>query len=245
MDCSNARLLLAFARPRANELPHSDAAELRHHLDTCTECATHAGGERRTDEHLGRAVRDVPLPTGLKNRLLDRLNRQRGLAHRRWAAAAAGLSVAAALLLGFALWAFLTGPPPVPVDIAVLGETVAVKTSNPTPEWVEQWFAQTHRVSLVAPRTFGQHQLDYTLLMDYDLVTLPNGRPAPKLLFVRGKERLVVYVLATRQFTPTGTEEESLGWTAQLHEAPEGPFNFLIFFTGRDLGLFCQRPPAG
>jgi RNA polymerase sigma-70 factor (ECF subfamily) len=38
MDCSNARLP-CLPSPVPNGLPHPEAAELRHHLDSCTECA--------------------------------------------------------------------------------------------------------------------------------------------------------------------------------------------------------------
>jgi hypothetical protein len=243
MDCSNARLLLAFARPRANELPHPEAAELRHHLDTCTECAAHASAERRADDHLGRAVRDVPMPNGLKGRLLERLKAERGPARRRWVARVAGVAgVAAALLLGVGLWALLSRGRPTTVDLAVWQGQVANKTSN-DPNWIEQWFQDTHGVVMATPRS-----LDYSLLVSYDLVTLPDGKQVPKLLFVRGQHRLVVYVLDSRQFSvPDRPVEESLQWTGRVIFDDDKPFTYLLFNTGgREVWRhFCpQGPPA-
>lgn len=245
MDCRTARLLFEFARPRANELPHPEAAELRHHLDACPECSALAAVERRTDHHLARAMRDVPVPVGLRNRLLERLKADSVPTRSRWLLrTVATVGVAAALLLGVGLWAMLARSQPTRLDIAGLQGLLAAKTTNPNADWVEAWFQDTHGVVMVAPRAFGQNPLDYSLLLDYDLVTLPNGRLVPKLVFVSGKERLVVYVLSDRQFRVVGTEEESLGWKSEMFDAEDAPFTHLLFYTGGRLSRFCLHRPA-
>src|SRR5207248_1436745 len=77
MDCKTARYLLNFNRATGHDLDAADKAALDAHLAECPECDCAARGERQFDEHLGRAIRDVPVPHGLKERLLTRLRRQR------------------------------------------------------------------------------------------------------------------------------------------------------------------------
>ena len=65
MDCRTARHLLDYARPRVPELDRPDQEALDGHLAVCPECDALARAERQFDEHLGQAVRDVPVPQGL------------------------------------------------------------------------------------------------------------------------------------------------------------------------------------
>ena len=50
--------------------PTSDEeAELRAHLEQCSACNTQAMNANRLDQHLGRAMRAVEVPVGMKGRL--------------------------------------------------------------------------------------------------------------------------------------------------------------------------------
>ena len=106
MDCNHARLLLEVAHPVATELEAPERKALAAHLADCPECGTWAEAERRADEKIGAAVRDVTVPEGLKQGIVRRLNAERDAFYRRWLVRAAG--VAAALLLtvwvGYAAW---------------------------------------------------------------------------------------------------------------------------------------------
>ncbi len=106
MDCNTARLLLDFARPRPRELEAEEAGALEGHLDRCSECHGLADGQRRLDERLGQAMRQVEVPAGLHEQLLARLESERGEWHRRRFAHTARIAVAAAavLVLGWAGW---------------------------------------------------------------------------------------------------------------------------------------------
>src|SRR5262249_14246403 len=83
MDCKTARLLLDFARPQARELEPDEAGALETHLDRCADCHDLARGERRLDEHLGKVMRQVEVPAGLRDQLLVRLESNRGDWYRR------------------------------------------------------------------------------------------------------------------------------------------------------------------
>jgi anti-sigma factor RsiW len=116
MDCRTARLLLELSRPRAAELEASEAKALDGHLADCPDCAALAEAEGRADAALGRAMRDVPLPPGLRDRLLGRLEAQRRTWRRR--RVFRGLAAAAAVLLVIGLGWYWQTPRRLEVDLA-------------------------------------------------------------------------------------------------------------------------------
>src|SRR5262249_18708098 len=106
MECNHARLLLEVAHPLATELEAPERQELAAHLAECLECGAWAEAERRVDEKFGTAMRDVPVPDGLQQRIVRRLNVERDAYWRRLILRSG--SIAAALLLaclvGYAAW---------------------------------------------------------------------------------------------------------------------------------------------
>src|SRR5262249_2625675 len=82
MECNHARLLLTFARDHA-DLAQSEADTLHEHLSQCSDCAALAASEQHLDEALGRAMLAVPVPVGLKGRLMAGLPK-RPIRWRRW-----------------------------------------------------------------------------------------------------------------------------------------------------------------
>jgi hypothetical protein len=251
MDCRTARLLLDFQRPRAGELPADEAAELERHLAGCPECDAAWRAERRLDDHLGRAVRDVPVPDGLRERLLGRLKEERAAVLRRQVAwAARGAAVAAALLLGvFAWWHFVGSRPP-HLDYIDRRDDDVVKYNARSAEDVQNWFRDHRQVTMVAPKQFN-----YDYLAEYDLATL-QGKVVPKLNFQRlddttGRTRARVYVLTPEQFDlgllrteldrtltePNRAPEiESHDRRLTLRDSDEAPgTTYLIIYEGDDL----------
>jgi len=72
-------------------------------LAGCPECDSLARVERQLDDHVGRAVRNVPVPEGLRDRLLQRLKARRRAWYASRATPLAGLAAAAAAVL-FVVW---------------------------------------------------------------------------------------------------------------------------------------------
>src|SRR5438067_12236471 len=99
MDCKTARLLLDFARPRAPEVEPDDADALDRHLADCPACAALAGDERRLDDALGRAMRQVAVPDRLRQQVLNRLEADRAEWYRRWYGHGLRAVLAASLLV--------------------------------------------------------------------------------------------------------------------------------------------------
>src|SRR6516164_810648 len=72
MDCNHARLLLTFSHDQV-KLDARDAQGLQTHLGQCRECDTLFAAERQFDQVVGQAMRAVPVPPSLKERLLAKL----------------------------------------------------------------------------------------------------------------------------------------------------------------------------
>jgi hypothetical protein len=173
--------------------------------------------------------------------LLQHLQTERGQRRLRITRAAKAIGVAAALLLTIGAWVLMP-PSQTRVDIGRTQGFVASNTANPSPDLIEQWFRQTHGVQMVAPPVLGENQLDYGLLIDYELAALPDGRQVPMLLFVRGKQQLRLYVLANRQFTTVNdTPDPSEGWTSEVFAPKNGKFTFVVLYQGDSLKNFCLR----
>jgi len=201
MDCDHARLLLSFTHKKA-ELDNAEAEALQAHLDQCPECEQTARCEGSLDDALGRAMRAVAVPAGLKAGLLDRAAVHRRLRVRR---AAAWTALAAVLLLtvmGFAWYARLPRVNWNDIQTAT-AELVDVKdmaVSQPVtaPEQIEEWFA-TQGMRMEAPRQFN-----YALLKSFDIARCMK-REVPKLVFARDDGGQVamaeVYVLSDTNLT--------------------------------------------
>ena len=245
MDCKNARLLLEFTHPGSAELDRDDAEALHQHLADCPDCAAQAREERRADEHLGRALRAVPVPAGLRERLLKRLSDDHDASSRRrllrWAGGgAAAAAVLAAVLLGYHTW---FGQLP-----AVNGNDLhAQANSQPRsqPQTVEENF-QSMGVAMKAPPRF-----DYSYLDSYGLVAF-QGQQVPQLLFVLRAERTGppalarVYVLSSRQFDLQQTRKNGVtfpGSTYRVELEDFGDPNYLyaIVFSGESLRSFYKE----
>jgi hypothetical protein len=210
MDCRTARLLLLFHRPGTGELDGLDRAALDSHLTGCLDCAVLASAERATDERLGRAMRQVEVPAGLRDRILARLAVERGDWYRRWYGRWARYAVAAALLIlvGWGAWAFYPRHRPA-LDLRELLEQTNQVRPGPA-EVSESW--KRLGVPALAPECFKT-----AFLIGHGVAELP-GHPSirvPFLAFASGEKRpaanqaapasgvydfALVYVVSDKQF---------------------------------------------
>lgn len=70
MDCGLAREHLDVARPDSADRETAELEAAFSHVDSCPECAEVVEFRREFDRRTGAVVRDVPVPAGLKERLL-------------------------------------------------------------------------------------------------------------------------------------------------------------------------------
>jgi hypothetical protein len=182
MDCQDVRLLLAFLRRGGDAIDPTERATVQQHLENCPDCAALARSEKAVDIALGAAMRAVPVPAGLKERLLAKVA---ATGPRRWPITA--IAAAAALLLavgvtGWAMW-------PLPrVDALVAEEAINGRKA----ESMKQWFAE--RGIDMEPWTL----IDHSTLWTYDVVEF-QGQRVPKLIFYSNRDRgAVAEVLVLR-----------------------------------------------
>jgi hypothetical protein len=240
MDCNNARSCFPYLRP--GELDGPEAQELHRHLAGCPECHALAAAQRRLDEHLGRAMRDVPVPAGLRAEILLRVAADRGDWYRRWAGHAARAAAAAVLLLGLGVggvyW-FTRPPARLQADLIVHsfiasppGDAEAVDAElkplgvGGAPAFFNYAYL-AGRPALVGLPGYAERNVKVPQFV----FTLPPNRDHP-----RG-EHAVVFVVSQRRFRLDEAESYSDGdkyHFALFRESDDAPFAYLVFYTGAD-----------
>jgi hypothetical protein len=246
MDCNTARQLVAYASPlRAGELDQEETAALQDHLRGCSACAGFTRVEREVDAVLGRAMLAVPVPDGLRNRIVANLDAVREVRYRRvtrrWlGTAAAAAAVAAALFLGFD-WFRLRHR--TRIDLDLVAQQIAEQGFNPTPANIELAFANKHSISTKAPT-----DLNYALLSYYDTTEL-QGHIVPFLLFIQGDKQARVFILSDRQFDLGDALAHQAGVGSGCKVEVRGNltdprFAYLIVYTSETLEPFTENHPS-
>jgi hypothetical protein len=252
MDCKNARLLLEFIHPGSAELDMAEAEALHQHLAECPDCAAQAREERRADEHLGRAMRDVPVPEGLRERVLKRLTVERDALYRRWirrwvVRGVAAAAVIAGLWVGYLAW--FNQPPAVTVD--TVNQLASWKKRLGRDDVVNR-FRTMYGVAVNPPENFN-----YELLDTFNLQILPKvSRPVPYLLFRyrdEGAKRIDeahVYVLPSSQIDLQETMANIGTLSALDHYTPCVYYHhrdqdtlYLVLYTGHQFQRFGRGEP--
>jgi hypothetical protein len=245
MDCKTARLLLDLARPHSAELHPSEAGALKGHLAGCPECSSLERTERHVEDHLGQAVRNVPVADGLRDRLLRRLAaRRRAWYVSRVGPAAAGLAAAAALL--FAVWFYWPhrGLPRPDLQQVVYDDAVKIQARDP--EQVAAWFQEKYNLVLAIPHELDQRPINYSLLVDYDLAYCQR-QPTPRLLLTYGGEQARIYILTSKQFDLSDVQPpEPSGVNVEIYPHPDDPNTvYAVIYTGKSLDPFLVANLGG
>ena len=224
MECHEARMLLAFARPGSDAIDATERAAIQQHLEACADCAAHARSEQAIDAAFGTAMREVTIPAGLKARVLAKVAAHRPFPWPTVAAAAAILLVVAGL---GAWWMW-----PLPrVDTQYAVENANRDTD---PDRVEAWF-KAQGVEMVTWR-----QLDHRQLWSYDVAEF-RGRRVAKLVFLNRAQPAIaqVIVLRTSQFNTTNLDNGFGQTNRVIVERESNPgFVFLVSTDQETLDAF-------
>ncbi len=232
MECGNARLLMLFRRP--GELAAEDAAALERHLATCPACAAAFQRENSFDASVGHAMKTVPVPTGLRDKLLADSFARRGAALRRQAYTTAG--AAACLLLAVGL---ITG--------VIWASRPAFNTHTLATEFSRNVEAPDH----VTREWLLAEGLPTTLPLDFDFRyatfrgTMPHqGKDVPVIQFVvpnANGQRMEarVLIVSSSQFDLKDLSPAQDSFCTVVVEVRDG-YAYVILFTTPTLEPFLK-----
>ena len=240
MDCSTAHLLLEFHRPHVSELDPAEIAALESHLTICHDCETFRHSQQQIDQHLGRAMREVPLPEGLFQNVFRSLQAQRRTVLRRQVSRAVRCLAAAVFLLGLlSTVCFILRASQRRLDVVAMFNGVMWKMTNPCPELVQDWYKDYHKVDMIPPPRFN-----YPAYLVHFGMGECQGQMVPELVFANAKEntRAWVFVVTDKQFDLDQLPRESLdtqGFHMEIWPGAPGTA-YIIIYTGDSLTPLLQ-----
>lgn len=234
MDCRDAQFYLRMRRHAADELGPDVSAPLNDHLAGCPACAADARALESFDRALASAMVRVPVPSGLRDRLVAHVASKQGTLLRQRAYKAAGLVTAALLLIGIGVGIFSNTRPKLDADelVRINGEQYA------DPEGSTQKWLAAQKLPDRLPLPF-----------DYDLLAYRGhedvqGRRVPVVVFRsrHGSGFAKVYVFApdTRFDLKGVTEANDSHARAELpfvKQDARGAFTYVYVHTGGPNGL--------
>jgi hypothetical protein len=235
MDCKTARLFLHFHRPDAGDLDGPEAEDLEHHLAHCSECNALAGAQRRLDQHLGRAMRAVEVPAGLRKNILGALAEQRRAWNRRWVGYAGRGAAAAAVLLAISFgWYFWYSFTPRSISPEEVCNTV-----NFSPHDRD---SANDALKRLGEGAFAPSFVEYAYLTAGPaLAELPGyrGVKVPQFVFTARDTpaSAVIYVLDHRRFHIDEMDLPTEGYKYRVEVYPSserGRVSYLVKYTGKN-----------
>lgn len=239
MDCNDAQFYLRLFRGGPDRTDADVAAALDNHLAGCPRCAADAGRLSAFDAAVGRAMRAVEVPVGLRSKLVADLSARRGTALRQ--RAYRGLAVAASALLatGLAVGAFTAARPA--FDPA---ELVDRHEQTSTPQGAEKAVADWLKAEGLPARL--PEPFDYGLYVTHGTENF-RGRDTPVVVFRdrAGTGLAKVYAVRPWQFKTADLQPAQMsGWQARVYpKDPAAGVTFVVLFTGADLAPFLLSGP--
>jgi hypothetical protein len=234
MDCRDAQFYLRLRRPGSDDLDPDAAAALDRHLAGCAACAAAGRALAGFDAAVGRAMRAVPVPEGLRDQLFAEVATRRGALLRR--TAYRYLAVAASVLVtcGLALGVYSAARPQADVTaLVVRGDELG------QPQGAERQIAAFLKAqSLPAlPESF-----DPALFIHAGTESV-QGRDVPVLVFrARTGEGLAkVYAFRGTAFKLDAIRDEQASlFSAKPYPNPSAGMTYVVVFTGMDLTPFLR-----
>lgn len=236
MDCRDAEFYLRLRSPGADEFEPEVTAALTRHLAGCPACAALGRWAGDFDAAVATAMRAVPIPAGLRDRLFTATAVRRGAYLRRrtlrLTAAAATVLVAAGLALGVYS---ASRPQPDTDDLVRIGDDL----SNPRlAEAAVTQFLKAERLPA----------LPAELAFDYGLYVLAGtekvqGRDVPVVVFRArtGPGWAKVYAFRDTAFDlKRVSDAQASHATGKAFPNAAAGVTYVVVFTGPDLAAFFR-----
>jgi hypothetical protein len=234
MDCRDAQFYLRLRRPGSDDLDADASAALDRHLAGCAGCAAAGRALAGFDAAVGRAMRAVPVPDGLRDRVFAEAASRRGAVRRRQVYR--GLAVAASVLVtcGLALGVYSAARPH--ADVMRL---VGINDELGQPQGAERQiaaFLKTHNLPAL-PEPF-----DPALFVHAGTESV-QGRDVPVLVFRErtgpGLAKVYAYRDTAFKLDRIRDEQASL-FSARPYPNPTAGMTYVVVYTGMDLTPFLR-----
>lgn len=239
MDCNTARMLATFFGRRGSELAPEDAAALDAHLAACPNCATAVQQERTFDDRLTKAMLAVPVPTGLKSKLLDGVAAHRGAQYRQRAYSMAGLAACVLLAIGGVIaWQIHSAPELTWSEIVSQHDRQEQDRAGQVRRFLANEGIQFH----------PEQALDLNQVESSGIGEL-QGKKVPVLYLVNGVKnaRATVYIVRDSEFKwkglpsdPSSTPSVYGFQVAVLRDLKQSNVGYIVVFTGAGLDVFLE-----
>src|SRR5262245_47954622 len=233
-------MLSTFFGRQGSELAPEDSAALDAHIASCTKCADLVKFERAFDDRIARAMLAVPIPAGLKGRLLDSVSAHRGAWYRQKFYALAGLAAVVVLcVVGVVAWQIGTAPELTVNEIVAKADADARDPAGKIAGALDEIgmeFNPERRFDMVQFLSIGKEKF--------------QGRYVPTLHFVDDAKTAQAneYVVRDRDFNwkhlpQDGSSVASIyGFqVAVLRDTRRADVGYIVVFTGAGLELFLEE----
>jgi hypothetical protein len=243
MECRDAQFYLRLRRHAADELGTEVSADLDRHLTGCPACAADARTVARLDTALATAMRNVPIPPGLRERLVVKLSAQRGSVLRRQAYRYAAAAAVMLLAVGLGYGAIWQARPKMDTTAFLMERDALVTNPEIAEETVRKWLVSEDLPDrLPEPFDYGYY--------DIHGKTPVQGRDVPFVRFRKLSESGVVesatvYAFREKQFDLNAVQ----GAQTSHHQATVNKqgrrVTFVVVHTTPELKPFLRREQRG
>lgn len=139
MQCRDAQFYLRLRRHAGDELGADVALDLDRHFAGCPACAADARGAEAFDRAVAVAVRSVPVPAGLRDKLLTQASVHYGTAIRRKVYRVAALAASVFFGAGLAFGLFSASRPKIDTNAMVIaGDELIQNPDGALKRWLTE-----------------------------------------------------------------------------------------------------------
>ncbi len=235
MDCRDAQFYLRLRRHTADELGSELTADLDRHVDTCPACAMQSRTAARFDRAVAAAMTGIPVPAGLRERLVVQLSAQRGAVLRRKAYRYVGVAAALFLTVGISYGMFWKARPV--ADTTALVHSLDRRADAELAEAdVRDWLL-AQKLPSQLPEPF-----DFRFYITHGTEPI-QGRDVPVVVFRDpvGSEMAKVFVFRDGPFDLKAmATAQASHWQARVYTHEARGVVYVIAFTGPTLDPFLK-----
>jgi hypothetical protein len=236
-------MLVTFFGRHGSELAAEDTTDLNAHLASCPACAAAVQFERAFDDRVAKAMLAVPVPAGLKSKLLDGISAQQGTWYRQKAYAFAGM--AACLLLsigGIVAWQSSQTPElSLPAIVADADQKEQDRAAH------ARAFLKQESIAFHPEKALDLNQVGAWGISEF------QGKKVPTLFFFNSAKnaQATVYIVRDADFKWNKLSQDGSSFpskygyqVAVLKDTQRSDVGYIVVFTGPGLELFLENREA-